>query len=192
MLFNSISKIMNDSKNAINPKQKPPMKNNFLTLLFLWIRGRKLWVATFNGFVYGLFAGGVYKYDKNNWQLTPIFSPNVKRLKVSNGYLLSIADFRLITYNNQENIINNIQDTSQFSQLNDGLVAINGDIYLADGIKGLIKVTANNQFINIKPNGPNTNAVQSLNFINNQLVLSPGTISQVLAPSFTIGRFRTK
>ena len=146
-------------------------------------------IATFNGFVYGLFAGGVYKYNKNNWQLTPIFSPNVKRLKVSNGFLLSIADFRLITYNNQENIVKNIQDTSQFSQLNDGLVAINGDIYLADGIKGLIKVTANNQFINIKPNGPNTNAVQNLNFINNQLVLSPGTISQVLAPSFNFDGF---
>jgi hypothetical protein len=146
-------------------------------------------ITTFNGFVYGLFSNGIYKYNKNTWQLTSIFSPNVKRLKTSNGFLLSIADFRLISYNNQENIVKNIQNTAQFNNLQDGISSVSGDIYLTDGVKGLIKVSTDNQFINIKPNGPNTNAVQNLNAINNQVILSPGTISQVLAPSFNFDGF---
>jgi len=146
-------------------------------------------ITTFNGFVYGLFTNGIYKFNKNNWQLTSIFSPNVKGLKTSNGFLLTVADFRLITYNNQEVIVKNIQNTNQFNNLNDALASSNGDLYLADAQKGLIKVVGTNQFINIKPNGPNTNAVQNLNAVDGKLILSPGTISQVFSPSFNFDGF---
>jgi hypothetical protein len=146
-------------------------------------------IITFNSLVYGAFSNGIFKFNKNQWQLTSLFSPDVRKLKTSNGFLLAIANFRLITYNSQESIVRNIQNTNQFTDLNDALALSNGDLFLADGKNGLLKVSNGNVFTNIKPNGPNTNAVQNLKYLEGKLILSPGTISQVFSPSFNFDGF---
>ncbi|MBC7654953.1 MAG: T9SS type A sorting domain-containing protein [Oligoflexus sp.] len=141
-------------------------------------------ITLFNGYIYGVFNTGVYKFKNNNWQLTAIFTPDVKKVKSSNNQLLTIAPFRIISYDNNENILKNIQNTSNFSNANDVIITKENEFLIADGNKGLVKTSNGNTFSFILPNGPNTSSVQNLAYKNGRIILSPGTISQNFSPGF--------
>jgi hypothetical protein len=141
-------------------------------------------ISSFNGYIYGVFTNGIYKFKNNNWQLTNIFATDVKKIKPSNNQLLTIAPFRIISYDSNENILKNIQNTANFSNANDALINQQNEILIADGNKGLVKTTNGNTFNFILPNGPNTSSVQNLAYKNGQIILSPGTISQNFSPAF--------
>ncbi|MDA9555568.1 T9SS type A sorting domain-containing protein [Pelobium sp.] len=141
-------------------------------------------IVSFNGFIYGLFTSGIYKFKDSSWQLTSLFRPDVKGLNVSENNLLSISSFRVISYNSSENIIKNIQNLSGFSQANQAIIGQNQELLIADNLKGLVKTTDGNSFNYILPNGPNTASVKALNFIDNKIFLSPGAITDTYAPGF--------
>ncbi|MBK0381883.1 T9SS type A sorting domain-containing protein [Pedobacter sp. SD-b] len=141
-------------------------------------------ITSFNGSIYGVFDKGIYKFKNNAWQPTNIFAPNVYKLKTCKNQLLSIAKFRIISYDDNENINKNIQNTANFSNANDAIINQENEFLIADGNKGLVKTTDGNSFDFVLPNGPNTTSVQNLNFNNGRVVLSPGTISQNISPGF--------
>ena len=141
-------------------------------------------IASFNGFVYGIFSNGIYKFKDNAWQLTTIFATDVKSLRVSKNKLLTVAPFRVISYHLNENMDRNIQSVANFSSANDAVLDQNQDILIADGVKGLVKTNLGNSFNLILPNGPNTIAVKELKFIDGKIILSPGAISDNYAPAY--------
>lgn len=141
-------------------------------------------IASFNGFVYGIFATGIYKFKDNTWQLTTIFAPDVKALRVSQNKLLTIAPFRIISYHINENMDQNIQSLSNFSTANDAVLDQNQAVLIGDGVKGLVKTNLGNSFTTILPNGPNTIAVKELKFIADKIILSPGAITDTYAPAY--------
>lgn len=141
-------------------------------------------ITLFNGYIYGVFDNGIYKFKNNSWQLSTIFAPDVKKVKISNNQLLTIAPFRIISYDNNENILKNIQSTASFSNANDAIVNKGNEFLIADGNKGLVKTGNGNTFNFILPNGPNTSSVQNLAYKNGHIILSPGTISQNFSPGF--------
>ncbi len=141
-------------------------------------------ITLFNGFIYGVFSSGIYKFKNNNWQLTNIFAPDVKKIKASNNQLLTIAPFRIISYDSNENVLKNIQNTANFSNANDAIINQQSEFLIADGSKGLVKTSNGNNFNFILPNGPNTSSIQNLAYKNGKIILSPGTISQNFSPGF--------
>ncbi|MBU0695217.1 MAG: T9SS type A sorting domain-containing protein [Bacteroidetes bacterium] len=140
-------------------------------------------IVSFNSLIYGLFGQSIYKFNGNSWQLTQIFGPDVKRLKVSNNSLVTIADFRIISYNQSESMIKNIQNLNGFASANDVLIA-NQNILIADGSKGLVKTIDGNSFQYVLPNGPNTTAVQELRYVDGKILMSPGAITPIYSPAF--------
>ena len=140
-------------------------------------------ITTFNNLIYGVFNSGIFKFNGTTWQLTSIFKPDVKTLRVSGNSLLAIADFRVIAYDNNENIQLNISNSANFLTANSAILDQNQNLLIADGAKGLVKVTGST-FSNILPNGPNTIAVKELNYNNGKLILSPGAITPSFAPNF--------
>ncbi|WP_017257450.1 type IX secretion system anionic LPS delivery protein PorZ [Pedobacter arcticus] len=141
-------------------------------------------LTAFNGNLYGLFTDGIYRYKDNSWQLTNIFRTNVNTLKTSNNLLLAIASFRAISYDQQENIVENLSDLSAFDRVNDVIVRPNNSMYLVDGIRGLLVKATAQEFKALLPNGPNTTHVSNLNYVNGKLTLAPGAISMAYAPAY--------
>nr|WP_294896057.1 two-component regulator propeller domain-containing protein [uncultured Pedobacter sp.] len=141
-------------------------------------------LTAFNGNLYGLFTDGIYRYKDNLWQLTNIFRTNVHRLKTSNNLLLAIAPFRVISYDQQENIVENLSNLSTFDNVNDAIVRPNNSLYLADGSKGLLAKTTSQEFKFLLPNGPNTIHVSELKYDDGKLILAPGAISTIYAPAY--------
>jgi hypothetical protein len=140
-------------------------------------------ITTFNNLIYGVFANGIYKFNGSVWQLTSIFKPDVETIRTSNNRLLAIADFRVITYDTNENIQLNSSNTVNFSSANTAILDQNQNLFIADAVKGLVKVSGK-IFSNIIPNGPNTIAVKDINYSNGKLILSPGAITESFAPNF--------
>ncbi len=141
-------------------------------------------LTAFNDNLYGLFANGIYRYKDNSWQLTAIFSTNVNKLKTSNGLLLAIASFRVISYNQQESIVDNLSDLSAFDDVNDAIIRPHNSLYLADGSRGLLAKIDNREFKSLLPNGPNTIHVSELKYTDGKLFLAPGAISTIYAPAY--------
>ncbi|MFC5284334.1 two-component regulator propeller domain-containing protein [Pedobacter alpinus] len=141
-------------------------------------------LVPFNGYFYALFDDAIFRYKDNTWVPTQIFRPNVNSLSVSNNQLLSISTFRVISYNQQEAIIKNIQNSSKFNALNAAIIDANNNIYLADAEKGVLLTKEGTTFNYLLPNGPNTLNVSQLNYINNKIYLAPGAITQAFAPAF--------
>lgn len=141
-------------------------------------------LTAFNGNLYGLFANGIYRYKDNSWQITPIFSTNVTKLKTSGNLLLAIAPFRVIGYNRQENNVENLSDLNAFDNLNDVNIRADNSFYLADGSRGLLTKNLNQNFKSLMPNGPNTIHVSELKYADRKLILAPGAISTIYAPAY--------
>jgi hypothetical protein len=141
-------------------------------------------IVSFNGFIYGNFSNNIYKFKDGSWQLTSIFGQDVKSLRVSKNKLLTIAPFRIISYDLNENIIKNIQSVAKFSAANDAIIDENQNILIADRQKGLVETINGSAFNYILPNCPNTIAVQELRFVDGKLLLSPGASSEVNSPTF--------
>ncbi|TKC01077.1 type IX secretion system anionic LPS delivery protein PorZ [Pedobacter cryophilus] len=141
-------------------------------------------IASFDGFIYGVFGNSIYKFKDTGWQLTQIFGTDVKSLRVSENKLLTIAPFRIISYDVNENISKNIQNTANFSSANDVILDQDQSVLIADGKKGLVKTMNGTSFSNILPNGPNTIAVKELKYLDGKIILSPGAITETFAPTF--------
>ncbi len=141
-------------------------------------------LVNFNENVYGLFDTGIYKLINDLWKLTPIFRPDVKKLKASKNHLLAITPFRLISYDTQEAISKIIQNTSQFNNVNDALIGNQQNFYLADAQKGLVVTSNGDEFSFLFPNGPQSLNVKELNYSNNKIFLSPGAISSDFGPVY--------
>lgn len=141
-------------------------------------------LTAFNGNLYGLFTNGIYRYKDNSWQLTSIFRQNVNSLKVSNNLLFAIAAFRVISYNQQENIVENLSKLSAFDSVNDLIALTDNSLYLADGSRGLLMKANNQEFKSLMPNGPNTIHVSELKYTDGKLILAPGAISIIYAPAY--------
>src|SRR5690606_26297347 len=77
------------------------------------------WIFTslvnFGNNIYGLNNNAIYKFDGSVWQASSVFGVDVKKLKVSNKKLITIAPFRVIVYDENLNIIDNSQNTQAFS-----------------------------------------------------------------------------
>lgn len=141
-------------------------------------------IVSFNQFVYGLFGQQIYRFDGRQWQLTQIFGTDVKALKVSNNALVALAAFRLISYDQNENILKNINNLNGFSNANDVYIDPNQQFFIADGQRGLVKTADGNSISYILPNGPNTSSIYELRFVDGKLLLSPGAITSVYSPAF--------
>lgn len=141
-------------------------------------------IVSFNQFIYGLFGQKIYKFDGNQWQITQIFGTDVKALKVSNQSLVAIAPFRLISYDQNENILKNINNLNGFSNANDVYIDDNKQFFIADGQRGMVKTADGNTINYILPNGPNTTAIHELRFLDGKLLLSPGAITNIYSPAF--------
>jgi hypothetical protein len=141
-------------------------------------------IVSFNGFIYGVFGNRIYKFKDTDWQLTQIFGTDVKSLRVSENKLLTIAPFRIISYDANENISKNIQNTANFSSANDVILDQDQSVLIADGKKGLVKTMNGTSFSNVLPNGPNTIAVKELKYLDGKIILSPGAITETAAPTF--------
>lgn len=141
-------------------------------------------LTAFNGNLYGLLGDGIYRYKDNAWQITPIFATNVTKLKTNNNLLLAIAPFRIISYNQQENIVENLSNLSAFDNVNDATIRPNNSLYLADGSRGLLMKTNNQEFKSLIPNGPNSIHVSDLKYADDNLILSPGAVSTIYAPAY--------
>lgn len=141
-------------------------------------------LTAYNNSLYGLFSDGIYRYNNDLWQRTNIFRTNVNRLKASGNLLLTIAPFRIISYNQQENIVDNLTDFKVFDQVNDAIIGEDNSFYLADGSKGLLKKSMDQKFNALLPNGPSTTHVANLNYADAKIFLSPGAITTVNAPAF--------
>ncbi len=140
-------------------------------------------LVSFNDNLYGLFDGGIYRFKSDKWGLTQIFRPNVERLKVTDNSLLTIAPFRVISYNSQENIVDNLSDSAVFNNLNDVILDSENVIYLADGKNGLT-AKEGSAISYLMPNGPNTTNTSELKFKDGKLFLAPGAISTIYAPAY--------
>ncbi|MBD3750274.1 MAG: T9SS type A sorting domain-containing protein [Sphingobacteriales bacterium] len=141
-------------------------------------------IVSFNQFVYGIFGQNIYKFDGNQWQITPIFGTDVKLLKVSNQSLVAIAPFRLISYDQSENILKNIKNLNGFLNANDVYIDENQQFFIADGQRGMVKTSDGNAINYILPNGPNTSSIHELRFVDGKLLLSPGAITSIYSPEF--------
>lgn len=141
-------------------------------------------LTSFNESLYGLFANGIYRYKANSWQLTTIFRTDVFKLKTTNNLLVAIAPFRVISYNQQENIEKNISDLSAFGNVNDAVLTADNSLFLADGNRGLLKKTTNSGYLFLMPNGPNTININELKYTNGKVILSPGAITEIFAPAY--------
>lgn len=141
-------------------------------------------IVSFNQFVYGIFGQNIYKFDGNQWQITPIFGTDVKSLKVSNQSLVAIASFRLISYDQNENILKNIKNLNGFLSVNDVFIDENQQFFIADGQRGMVKTADGNTINDILPNGPNTSSIHELRFVDGKLLLSPGAITSIYSPGF--------
>ncbi len=141
-------------------------------------------IVSFNNYVYALFDDAIYKYKDNSWSPTQIFRPNVNTLNVSNNQLLSISSFRVISYNQQEVVLKNIQNASNFNALNAAIVDDKNNMYLADAEKGLLLTKDGTTFNYLSPKGPNTLNVSELKYANDKVFLAPGAITGILAPAY--------
>jgi len=145
--------------------------------------GNTLSIATFNNLIYGVFSNGIFKFNGSTWQIASIFKPDVKTLRTSRNRLLAIADFRVITYDTNENIQLNISSSTNFSSAGTAILDQSQNLLIGDRAKGLVKVTGST-FSFLLPNGPNTIAVKELNYKNGKLILSPGAVTESFAPNF--------
>lgn len=141
-------------------------------------------ITTFNNLIYGVFSNGIYKFNGTTWQITSIFRPDVKTLRTTASRLLAIADFRVISYDNNENIQLNISSANNFSSAQTAILDQNQKVLIADGAKGLVTTTTGNNFSFILPNGPNTSATFNLNYTNGKLILAPGAVTTAFSPDF--------
>lgn len=141
-------------------------------------------ITSFNNLIYGVFGSNIYKFNGNNWALTQIFGTNVKALKTSNNKLLSIANFRIISYDNNENILKNIQSVANFFDANDVLIDQDQNILIADGLRGLVKTSTGSTFSYMLPNGPNSIAVKELKYVDEKVLLSPGAFTSSYSPAY--------
>lgn len=141
-------------------------------------------IVSFNQFVYGIFGQNIYRFNGNQWQITPIFGTDVKSLKVSNQSLVAIAPFRLISYDQNENILKNIKNLNGFLNANDVYIDENQQFFIADGQRGMVKTADGNAINYILPNGPNTSSIHELRFVDGKLLLSPGAITSNYSPGF--------
>lgn len=145
--------------------------------------GNTATITTFNNLIYGVFSNGIFKFNGTTWQSTPIFRPDVKTLRTSNNRLLAIADFRVITYDDKENIQLNISGAAYFTAAKTAILDRSQNLLIGDQSKGLVRVAGSN-FTAISPNGPNTIAIKELKYNHGKLVLAPGAITTSFAPNF--------
>ena len=124
-------------------------------------------------------------FDFNSWTKHPALSTEISEIIVnswgilfnnqypyvkvrnSNGYYLEIEDIISIYQNG--NLISEIIADSNFSKIQDAWIDKDDILWLADSINGLLKFTNFEYQESYVPNGPKSNTVFNIEFINSKL-----------------------
>ena len=130
------------------------------------------YITNYNGEIYAKYADSiVIKYENNYWQKHMIFNQNINHLHTSYNALFIVFDSEIQIFHadgNIENISQNI--SSAYHAIYDK----NGDVWVADYDKDLLKYNSTNFDQQIDPAGPRTGNVFKLLTNNNDLWVAPG------------------
>jgi len=138
-------------------------------------------LVSFRNAVYGLNNNAIYKFNGSIWETSPVFGVDVKKLKVINEKLITIAPFRVVVYDENLNILMNSQNEQVFSSANDAV--FNGKLFIADGNNGVVS-NSNGNYHSFFPQGPNSSSVKSLNWANGKLIVAHGGFSETNSPLY--------
>ncbi len=126
-----------------------------------------------------LYNNGSYKNYKISDDLSNIGSEVIETNKLND--ITFCNNKFVLTYDNQVVISNNVTDTlhtyyedSQFTKFKSACLDDEDNIWIADSINGLIKISDNNIKSTILISGPSSNSVFDLNFSNSKLYVSHG------------------
>ncbi|MGC6471130.1 MAG: two-component regulator propeller domain-containing protein [Flavobacteriales bacterium] len=116
----------------------------------------------------------IFKF-RNQQKEFVVETENLREIKAIEDKLFILSQSNL-HFLNQDNVLENIAESSYLYKAND-LLIIDDEYWVADGVKSLVKLNSQNRFSFYLPQGPKSDFVYSLSHSNDKLFVSPGGIS---------------
>ena len=109
--------------------------------------------------------------DLSNISSILISANNLNDITYSNDKFLFVSNNSVVTSANGVDTLDIYYDNSQQTKFKSACYDDKNNIWIADSINGLIKVTNGIKESNILPNGPASNSIFDLNFSNSKLYM---------------------